>query len=165
MCGVFVLGFPLLCASAVGKEYILSYLQILGKYKRFQVRNVERVTSSTNDVLFVDVYMVPLVRFVVEQMGYFFVGLFARMLVVGKDFVPDFDVLYRFRSVVRFNKSSFAEAFAVGACLSCAPVALKTHPLNKARFVSISLCRLYCPRFRDLFLAKLFYFRFYLVRI
>ena len=33
---------------------------------------------------------------------------------------------------------------------------------KQARFISISLCRLYCPRFQDLFLAKLFSFRFLL---
>ena len=121
------------CASAVGKEYILSYFQVFGKHKRFQVGNIERVTSSTNNILLIDVNMVPLVRFVAEQMGCFFVGLFARMLVVRKYFVTDFDVLYRFRSVVRFYKSSCAEALAVGACVSCVTVALKTPLLNHSK--------------------------------
>ena len=119
------------------------------------------MTCRTNNVLFVDVYVVPLVRFVAEQACNLFVGLFARLLVVRKYFVPDFDVLYRFQPAVRFYKSAFAETLAVGASVSCAPVALKTHSLNKAKFISISLCRLYCPRFRDLFLAKLFSLFFY----
>ena len=121
------------CASSVGKEYILSHLQVLDSNKRFKVSNVERMTCRTNNVLFVDVYVIPLIRFVAEQTSYLFVGLFARMLVVGKDFVPDFDVLYRFQPAVRFYKSSFAEALAVGASVSCAPVALKTPLLNHSK--------------------------------
>ena len=121
------------CASAVGKEYILSHLQVLDSNKRFQVGNIERVTSSTNNILLIDVNMVPLVRFVAEQTSYLFVGLFARMLVVGKDFVTDFDVLYRFQPAVRFYESSFTEALAVGACISCVTVALKTPLLNHSK--------------------------------
>ena len=84
------------CASTVGKEYVLSYFQVLGSNKRFQVRNIERVTCRTNNILFVDVYVIPLVSFVAEQACNLFVGLFSRMLIVGKYFVADFDVLNRF---------------------------------------------------------------------